>query len=176
MGLGEQRIPPKGFLAGEGLILVMFFFLVPTWDRPQQLWRRFVPRSGRRNRAAPGRDWRRTLFLAAFVITFGVQFVALTPLLDETGGPIDSPYIQLALAFAVFTQILANELHTMVIGLLASIAYYWVMIEVYEFGSVSAAPEKWVYGAVTTLIVLITVGLAVLDRLDSERTRDGEQG
>jgi hypothetical protein len=166
--------PAKLFLAGEGLILAMFAVLVPTWDRPATFWRRLVRRRKGGGAAAP-RDWRRPGFLIAFALAFVVQFAALIPLLGQTGGPIDSPYIQLALAFAVFTQILANEIHTMVIGLAASLIYYWCMLMGFHFGKAPDPPERWVYGAVTTLIVVITVGLAILDRLDSEQGEDSAE-
>lgn len=166
MLISVNEPPAAGFIAGESAIFVIYLILVPTWDRPNELRERFFPSKKKKENAY---DWRRSGFYIAFAITFFVQFVALTPLLDQTGGPIDSPFIQLALAFAVFTQILANEIHTMAIGLLTSLAYYWGMLAFYDFGSAGGPPDHWVFGAVTTLIVAITVGLAVLDRLDWER-------
>ncbi|MGN6557704.1 MAG: hypothetical protein ACTHLH_06790 [Solirubrobacterales bacterium] len=170
-----HKRPATGFLVGEGIIFAVFAILVPTWDRPNELWRRLVPpRVGKEDHDPY--DWRRLGFLVAFAVTFFVQFVALTPLLEQTGGPIDSPFIQLALAFAVFTQILANEIHTMLIGLFASVGYYWFMLAVYNFDTSAKTPSHWVFGAVTTLIVAITVGLAMLDRLDWERKMQANDG
>ncbi len=161
-----DKAPALGFLIGEGIIWVTFALLVPKYDRPATLVRRYLP-AGASTRKLE--DWQETAFPIAFAIAFVLQFVALKFLLVQTGGPIGSPFAQLAIAFAVFTPILANETSTILIALCATIAYYWYMLEKYGYGHVTVRPSTAVFGAVTTLIVALTVGLALLDRLDADR-------
>lgn len=172
MLIGLDRWPSKWFLLGEGLIWVTFTLLFFRPDALPRFVGRYSPGIGRRLTATID-FWQDKGPPFAFALAFVLQFAALTPLLEETGGPIDSPFTQLAIAFAVFTPILANELRTIGIALVASIGYYWVMIELYGFGGV-ARLGIGMFGAVTTLILGLTVGLATLDRLDSGREPEGE--
>lgn len=167
MLVGLKHWPSKWFLLGEGIIWLTFTLLFFRPDALPRFVARYFPSAGRSLKDAID-GWQQKGPPFAFALAFFLQFAALTPLLEETGGPIDSPFTQLAVAFAVFTPILANRIRTIVIALLASIGYYWVMIEMYGFGS-GARPNIAVFGAVTTLILTLTVGLATLDRLETIR-------
>jgi hypothetical protein len=162
---GFDRLPSGWFLGGELAIWVVFVLLfVDLGELPKFVGRYFKTLGRLMGRAIDrAQDAGPPV---AFAMAFVLQFAALTPLLIETGGPIDSPFGQLAIAFAVFTPLLANEQRTIGIALVGSIGYYWVMIETYGFGG-SERPDIAVFGAVTTLILSLTVGLATLDRRDS---------
>jgi hypothetical protein len=163
-GFGEA--PATGFLICEGAIWAMFLLLVPKYDRPAKFVRRYLPEKFRQR---PIDDWQEAWYPRAFALAFVLQFIALRSLLLQTGGPIESPFAQLAVAFAVFPPLLANRRRTIGVALVTTVGYYWYLLLEYGFGPGVHRPGTEVFGAVTTLIVGLTVGLAVLDRIDAER-------
>ena len=88
VGFAYQKVP-IGFIVPEVVIWVVFTLLSPTFDAPAvgilKLFNRdeyLIDVEAFRHRALP----------AAFTTAFVLQFVALTFLLAETGGPITSPF------------------------------------------------------------------------------------
>jgi hypothetical protein len=167
MLLGVKEAPPWQFLAGEGLILALCVSIIGKFEGVAD-FRYF------RGAKDPIRrffeDWRQDGPPLVFAVAFVLQFVALTPVLMETGGPMDSPFGQLALAFAVFPPILANRLMTMLIALISSILYIAIMVMMHSEVS-SSAPGKGVFIAVSGLVLVASVGLAILDRWDHDNDR-----
>jgi hypothetical protein len=70
---------------------------------------------------------------AGFILILAsiVQFAALALLLWGTGGPIESPFAEMALIIAVFTPYIANNPATIGVVVLASIGYYAFLILLY---------------------------------------------
>jgi uncharacterized RDD family membrane protein YckC len=116
--------------------------------------------------------WASYVLVGAFV----VQFVALVPLLLETGGPIDSPFAEMTLAIAVFTPFVANNPITIVSVLVSSIAYYALLILAYGSGASGKTvtithkvyyewkhPTVWAYFCVNVMILIGAVGLTLVE-------------
>jgi len=165
-----NEAPAVGFFIGEGVIWVTFLLLVPRYDRVSALVTRWAQKPARKRHSLD--EMQQAAFTLAFALTFVLQFVALKFILVQTGGLIESPFAQLAVAFAVFTPILATRVETIVISLIATIGYYWYMLERYGYEHLKTQPGTAVFGAVTTLIVGLTVGLALLQRLDSKQAQN----
>jgi hypothetical protein len=174
--VGLERWPPNGFVWSEIVILVMFLTLVPSWESLTSFVGRYLSKQRRESIADWPERYRQKGRPVAFAVTFVLQFVAITPLLTETGGPIDSPFAQLAVAFAVFTPLLANRYPTIAIALVGSLAYYGAMIWTHGFDETLEQPAPGVFFAVTSLIVILTVSLTVLDRVDNERRLGDRNG
>lgn len=167
--LGFHKSPPAAFIWLESGILALFIPLIPTWDVELPFGLSSAPLVRLQTRL------RRRSFVA-FALTFALQFFALFYLLRDTGGPIDSPFAQLAVAFAVFTAILANAYLTIAFALVVSLLYYGLLVLHYGFGPEVDQPEPIVFFFVTFLIVSLSVGLAVLDRLERERQAKSNAG
>lgn len=105
-------------------------------------------------------------FPVAFAVGFALQYVALTSLLQVTGGPIGSPFSQLAIAFAVFVPLLATEAGTIVIAVTLSVTYNAVMVAKYGFGPALPINHQSTsaFVVVTTMIAVLTALLTVIDR------------
>src|SRR6185295_1863733 len=67
------------------------------------------------------------------LFVYALQFSALISLLVATGGPIDSPFAQMALAIAVFTPFIVNKWWTVGLILLTTVVYYAVFVAVFGF-------------------------------------------
>lgn len=168
MVIGMDEPPPLLFVAAEGGILVIILsvassfvedvaeFIARYWESRKQ----FLMGAARRWTKSWGPP-------VAFAGAFLLQYVAVTPLVLETGGATASPFAQLAVAFAVFTPLLANERRTVWISLGLFLGYYAFMIV--GFGRSGDVPEEGVFFAVTALIVVVTVILTMLDRSDGDR-------
>lgn len=153
---------PVGFVVPELVIWTAFTALIPTFDLPTAALLRLVKRDeylvdieALRRRALP----------PAFALAFVLQFVALTFLLADTGGPITSPFASFVIAYAVFSSLLTTQLWALGVALLVPTVYYTVMVAVYGFGSQSDRASLVVYLAVTLFIIWLTVWLAFLSRL-----------
>jgi hypothetical protein len=157
-----HRIPPAGFLAPEALIWLVFTPLVPWFEWPVAS---FVRLLGREDQPLETDRLRQRAFPAAFTLAFVLQFVALTFLLADTGGPISSPFASFVLAYTVFSSLLTTKFWSLGVALLVPTVYFAVMVEVYGFGKASERPSLAVYLAVTLLIIWLTVGLSFLSRL-----------
>jgi hypothetical protein len=175
MGVGVHKKAPVIFIVCEGLICVLTATIFPMLDSMPLLFASAFKRGEERveARLAQWRGWSPPgIFAAAFVL----QFVALAPLLIRTGGPIDSPFAPLAIAFAVFTPLLANEDRTIFTALGLSLVYYWVMVELVTIDKLGQPINKGVFASVTTMILVLTVVLSWLDRSIAkqreERTRE----
>lgn len=165
MLIDRDALPPTGFNVAEFAILVTFFLLVSRWDA-------FVSFAKDHDiKAQALREWQLKWLPYAFALAFVAQYIALTPLLRNTGGPIGSPFAQLAVAFAVFVPLLANSLGTILIALFSSIGYNIGMVLGYSADDSKLHPSNWVYVAVTSMIIVLTVTLTVLDRKFGERLR-----
>lgn len=165
--IGLHRLPPPGFLIAEGAIWFMFAALVPIYDVPVGYLLRVLRRDeyllvdidAVRHNALP----------AAFVVAFVLQFVGLTPLLADTGGPIISPFAAFVVVYAIFASLLTTRLWALGVTLFVATLYYVGMVDRYGFHPTAGWPPEGVYIAVTLLIVWLTVWLAFLLRLRDMR-------
>jgi AAA domain len=153
---------PVGFIVPEAVIWVVFTLLVPFFYTPAATLLKLAKRDeylvdidALRRRAQP----------SAFTLAFVLQFVALTFLLADTGGPITSPFAAFVVAYAVFSSLLTTKIWSLSVALLVPTIYFAAMVEIYGFGSVHDRPNRAVYLSVTLLIIWLTVGLAFLSRL-----------
>ncbi len=169
MAVGFSEGAPDAFYFAEGGILLILGTFLGDFSNVPKFFSRWFPRLG----AAFARAtvaWARSGPRYAFALAFVLQYVALTPLLKLTGGPIDSPFAQLVVAFAVFVPILASGSFTIGFSVLWSVGYYATFVATSGFDSADAArPSPWVFFAVTVLILFVTVGVTVLDRKDTDR-------
>jgi len=100
---------------------------------------------------------------AALYIAFALQLAALVPLLDATGGPINSPFGPMAVAIAVFTPFLANIPKTvLIVGVITAVYYVFLV------GMRDDLETRWAFLAVNLSIL----GLSVLLTLGSMRRRN----
>jgi AAA domain len=168
-GIGIGSLPPSGFLIAEGFIWLMFAALVPAYDAPVA----FLLRVLRRDEylLADIEAMRHNVLPSAFVVAFVLQFVGLTPLLTDTGGPILSPFAAFVVVYAIFASLLTTRLWALGVTLLVATAYYTVMVGQYGSGVTGDRPVEGVYVAVTLLIIWLTVWLAFLLRLRDMRLR-----
>ncbi|MFL5872848.1 MAG: AAA family ATPase [Solirubrobacterales bacterium] len=157
---------PIGFIVPEVVIWIVFSLLSPSFDAPAvgilKLFKRdeyLIDVEAFRHRALP----------AAFTTAFVLQFVALTFLLAETGGPITSPFASFVIAYTVFSSLLTTKLWSLGVALIAPTIYYTAMVAAYGSGSQSDRASEGVYLAVTLFIIWLTVWLAFLSRLSMWR-------
>jgi hypothetical protein len=156
------RRVPLGFIIPEGVIWVVFTVLIPSFEGPAAV---FLSMVNRDEYLVDIEALRRRALPTAFAIAFALQFVALTFLLADTGGPITSPFASFVVAYAVFSSLLTTKLWSLGVALLVPTAYYAAMVAAYGFGSLSDRASLGVYLSVTLLIIWLTVGLAFLSRL-----------
>lgn len=157
---------PIGFITPEIVIWLSFTILLPSFEAPIVVMLRMLKRDeylidveAFRHRALP----------AAFATAFVLQFVGLTFLLANTGGPITSPFATFVVVYAVFSSLLTTQLWSLGFSLLVPTAYYAGMVAEYGFGSPGARASIEVYLAVTLLIIWLTVWLVFLSRLSTWR-------
>lgn len=168
--IGLGHLPPALFFVAEGAIWIMLAALTMRYDALVEFVGRFFP-IVRRRLADSLATWQRRGAIAAFGLTFVLQFVALTALLLETGGPIASPFAPLVLAFAILPMLLANKVRTICIAVFTTIAYYAAVVAIEGSGDTGDYAEPGVFVAVMTLIVMSATGLALIDRADRDRRR-----
>jgi hypothetical protein len=75
-------------------------------------------------------EWLRAV---ALLLAYVLQFIALVSLLKRSGGPIDSPFAQMALAIAIFTPFIMNKYWSMVLVLGTTMVYYAWLVTQYGF-------------------------------------------
>jgi len=150
--------PPATFIVFEIAIIVMcwigaFTDPKPLWDALERVlaitWlkERVERRSG---------SVARGFQAAALLSAYGFQFAALIPLLSATGGPIDSPFAQMALAIAIFTPVIINKVWTVLAVILTTMIYYGAFVEVYGFSDANAPrPAGGSFVAVNLLILVL---------------------
>lgn len=117
---------------------------------------------------------------AAAAILIGasiVQFGALAVLLWRTGGPIESPFAEMTLAIAVFTPFLANKSKTVAGVVVASVAYYALLILFYINShpgpdttaelkeSLASRPSVWAYFWVNVMILIGATAFTIVESL-----------
>jgi hypothetical protein len=159
-------IIPLGFLIPELVIWLVFAVLAPVSEAPAELLLRLV-RKG--DFSADVEILRIRALPAAFAAAFALQFVALTPLLADTGGPIRSPFAAFVVVYAVFASLLTSQLWSLGVTLVGPTIYYAVMVAVYGFGNEHRLPTEAVYLAVTLVIIWLAVWLAFLSRMSTWR-------
>jgi hypothetical protein len=178
---------PTAFVIGEGVIIALcaasFFsvrlsppagftsFFEPVRREVLDLIRptvkviaELLPRLSARY-ATPQERAKGALLLGAFV----VQFAALYFLLEESGGPVESPFVGLILAFAIFTPYVATEKGTIFGVLLLSLVYYGAVVCVSDAAAVEAGDGA--YFLVNALFVSVGVFIAYVDRSNQARER-----
>lgn len=97
---------------------------------------------------------------------FILQFVSMAALLEATGGPIDSPFAPMALGIGVFTPFILNKWWTVVVVIIATMAFYGVITSVVGFSGAENRPEPVAY-AVVNLFILIVASVMTLRRRDA---------
>lgn len=152
---------PLGFLIPELVIWTVFTVLTPAFETPAA----FLRLMNRDEYLVDIEALRRRALPAAFAIAFVLQFVALTFLLADTGGPITSPFASFVVAYTVFSSLLTTKLWSLGVALLVPTVYYTAMVAAYGFGDQSEQVDIGVYLAVTLFIIWLTVWLAFLSRL-----------
>ncbi len=157
---------PVGFIVPEVVIWTVFTALIPNFDLPAVIVLRLMKRD---EYLVDVEALRHRVLPIAFAFAFVLQFVALTFLLADTGGPITSPFASFVIAYAVFSSLLTSQLWALGVALLVPTAYYSAMVAVYGFGSQSDRASVGVYLAVTLFIIWLTVWLAFLSRLPAWR-------
>ncbi len=182
-------VPPL-FLVGEVVIIVLCFVLLPRspWFRDMFGW---VPREWESliiwvQKRRPSREQPRqrkpwdqeridNVKGNALLIAFGLQLAALAFLLNETGGPVNSPFAQMVLAYTIFTPILAREPRTMGLVLLISIIYYGLLVGFMDPAD-GVSSEKWAYFCVNGLFATVPVVIGIVEGRDrARRHREDEQ-
>jgi hypothetical protein len=177
MMLGIGKPPPTLFLSAESAILIIFAALVFSYDSFAELTGRLMFASDGRRIARALAVWQRRGFPVAVSMAFVLQYVALTALLLKTGGPIESPFAQMILVFAVASVLLARALRTVIACVGLSLAYYSALVALYGYGPSEGRSDPGIYVAVTTLVLALAVGLVVLERLEVSRsTEPGSAG
>jgi hypothetical protein len=153
--------PSRWFLIGEGsIVAIAAGFAFGDFSALSELTEMYVPPWERKSR--PGRVDRaaQLILLAAFT----VQLLDVVPLLDETGGAIDSPFAQLTVVFAIFTPYVANNGITMLVSLAVTIVFYIACVLYIEHPSKTHAPAAS-YLVVNGGILLFTTFVTLFDSL-----------
>ena len=103
------------------------------------------------------------------------QLAAIAFLMNETGGPVESPFAQMVLAYTIFTPILAREPRTMGLVLVISMAYYGLLVGFMDPAD-GVSSEKWAYFCVNGLFAAVPVVIAIVEGRDrARRQREGMQ-
>lgn len=194
---------PTEFLAGEILIIVTCGFLTVRIPGLQAYVGKAAstPDGGGTASGTDAEEGAKTtggptatkIEKAAGVVLIGafiVQFVAFASLLWAAGGPIDSPFAEMTLAIAVFTPFLANKGETIGSVVVASIAYYAVLIlaysnshprprtlAAYEKAYATTHPSVWAYFWVNVMILIGAITFSIYEALArSSQTGVGHAG
>ena len=158
--------PPNKFIACEGFILVMCFIVEFASPMPFiSPWKKFsdLPARAEKWIDAHGAKFRTRCMAVALLIAYVVQYVAFVPLLEATGGPIDSPFAQMALVIGIFTPFIANKPWTMGFAVTTTVLYYVIFVASFGFGDPGAQrPTPGSFVAVNVLILLLAFFLTLL--------------
>ncbi len=157
-GHGLEELPPTPFIVCEMAIIAMCFVAASITPGPWlsavekvlgniAIIERFFDRHG----VALGRRSQATVLLLAYFL----QFTSLIPLLTSTGGPIDSPFAQMALAIAIFTPFIVNKPWTIVLVLAMTMVYYIAFVAAYGLDDEHIRPTPGSFVAVNLLILLL---------------------
>lgn len=163
---GLPKMPPLRFSIYEGIILVMCFLAVSAKPQPFiSPWKLFAkwPLRAEAWIAEHGTKVRERLMAIALLVAYIVQFLALVPLLEATGGPIDSPFAQMALAIGIFTPFIANKFWMMGFAVITAVVYYAIFVSTYGFEDPNAQrPTPGSFFAVNAMILVLAIGLTLL--------------
>lgn len=185
--------PPAGFVICEAILIAGCFFAAFVDAKPLAGWFKKTfgssedpDRPARHRPSGARRRFQATVLLLAYVL----QFVALVPLLEATGGPIDSPFAPMALAIAIFTPFIANKSWTVCFVVLTAVVFYAVFVDRYGFEPVTlitgpggvevsdTRPDPISFAAVNVLILILatTLTLGYQNRLDGRAARANAPG
>lgn len=164
---GLDSRPPNSFMACEALIWLLLALPSVSYDRLVLLLERYFSGADRWQSAI--RPAVQRMMVLSLLLTFVLQFVALTPVLIETGGP-ESPFAPLVLAFAVGAMMLSNRVLAGFLAALCSLLYYAILVLTYD-------PQNVVYHfssssisvAVFGLVIALAALMSSLDRIDRDR-------
>jgi uncharacterized protein YndB with AHSA1/START domain len=163
---GLPQTPPLRFILCEVFILVMCF--VVDFASPDP----FIS-AGKKSgiNVVPAEAWlykhgakfKGRLMAIALLIAYIVQFFALVSLLEATGGPIDSPFAQMALVIGIFTPFIANKFWMMGFAVVTTVVYYAIFVSTYGFESPQAQrPTPASFFAVNVMILMLAFALTLL--------------
>lgn len=154
--------PPTLFIIGEVFIIVTAATLAfGDASVLGDLTQRYVPPWDPRRQPSGGID---RLAQGLLLIAFGVQLLDVVPLLDKTGGAIDSPFAQLTVVFAIFTPYVANNGITMLVSLAVTIIFYIMCVLQLDNAHDLHAPAA-AYLAVNGGILMFTTLVTLFDSL-----------
>jgi len=177
---GLPRVPPLWFNICEGFIVVMCFVVDFASPAPFVSAGKKVGFSLRRLEPwidEHGTDFKERCMAVALLVAYVVQFVAFVPLLKATGGPIDSPFAQMALVIGIFTPFIANKPWTMGFAVTTTVIYYAVFVWQFGFESKGAQrPTAASFVAVNVLILLLAFVLTLLYQNRREGRSIGPDG
>jgi hypothetical protein len=163
---------PRGFWITELGIVAACLLALVEWNVAGNVLDRYVPRDllikllGRFRAARLGDAVRGLLIL---MVSFA-QFFALGSLLHATGGAIDSPFAQLALAIAIFTPFIANNWGTILFVVGVTMIFYVTLVVTDGFVAQDAPrPSTGAYIAINLLILVVATGLTLGELARGER-------
>lgn len=162
LGLGES--PPPIFIAAEGMILIFLATLVFSYEAFAEAAGKLFLASRSTELAHLFSSWQKRGFPVAISLTFVLQYVALTSLLLQTGGPLNSPFSPLILLYAVFSVLFANSARGVLICMVLSVTYFLILVSQYGYEVIGERPGPWTYAAVMTVAIALISGLVVLSR------------
>jgi hypothetical protein len=163
----EPHGVPARFWVLEALIVVSCCFPLINGRELRRVARKLWMPGGkpRSEEADVLRRQRRNESIAGVVliIAFVLQLLALVPLLDETGGPIDSPFAQMSVAVAVFTPYLANNPITVgAVGVVIA-GYYIALVTLMDTAG-GSGPYLTVNLSILAIAVVLAMGAILRER------------
>lgn len=164
--LGLDEPPPALFFLAEGILWFLLASLTFDYRRFVNIVALSVDEVGLAERFE---IWQRRGYPIALALSFVLQFVALTPLLRETGGPIDSPFAPLVLVYAVGSGLMARTFPGMLGAGIAALAYYAAFVLDYGFATSFERPASWVYIATMGMIIALVICVSSLLTLEALR-------
>jgi hypothetical protein len=155
--------PPGWFIGGEIFIILTAASLAfGNSSVLNTLTKRYVPpRERPEDTPTPFIDRLAQILL---LVAFSVQLLDVMPLLEKTGGAIDSPFAQLTVVFAIFTPYVANNGLTMLASLGVTIVFYVACVLQFDNPTELHAPAAS-YLIVNGAILLFTTFVTLFDSL-----------
>jgi uncharacterized protein YndB with AHSA1/START domain len=88
-------------------------------------------------------------------VMFVLQFASMAALLVATGGPIDSPFVPMALGIGVFTPFIVNKWWTVVVVICATAIFYVSLALIVGFDGAKGHPGPLAYAMVNVFVLIL---------------------